>query len=364
MAIKPVHNGPYFGYLNAVLGIFVLFPCTFSKSESLIAKMQHHQSVYAAKYTSNWKPRKSMSVPAVFAATVTGRDGKIYVLSGSTAYDVNLTGAVRIYNPKTDSWSAGSPIPTPRTSAGAVVGPDGLIYVAGGLDKDNKKNAFEAYNPATNSWKRLEPVPTPRDATQAVAARGKDGRTRIYVIGGRDRRRRGNGMTVVEAYDPDPGTWSTVAPMIINLHAHMATVGPDGRIYVIGGTNDKVFATDALQIYDPISDSWTFGPPMPYGQECAAATFTPGANGEVLVFGGWTKEKRPVSSVAAYSPRTGKWRLLKSGPHARAAGGAVTIVGKNGIGQVYVIGGTEEDSSGNVQTRHKVESSVEQFIVR
>src|SRR5690348_5190660 len=66
-----------------------------------------------------WRRLASMPQGAVFAAVVLGADGRLYVISGSTSYDVLLTGAVHIYDPKTNVWSEGAPIPTPRTSAGA-----------------------------------------------------------------------------------------------------------------------------------------------------------------------------------------------------------------------------------------------------
>ena len=311
-----------------------------------------------------WQSRKSMPIPAVFAGTAAGRDGKIYVISGSKSYDVSLTNAVRIYNPEADTWSSGAPIPTARTSPGIAVGPDGTIYVAGGLDAGNRKDALEAYSPLSNTWKILKPLPTPRDAPAAAAARGKDGKIRIYIMGGRDRKKRGAGMSVVEAYDPISCTWATMAPMPINLHAHSATIGPDGKIYVIGGTNDMLISTNAVQIYDPKIDTWTIGPPMPYGQECAAATFTPGVYGEILVIGGWDKTKHPLKTCAAYNPRIGKWRLLNSTQNARASCGAATITATDGLVHTYVIGGTGESGINSDKSSSHMEIAVDELVHR
>jgi N-acetylneuraminic acid mutarotase len=173
-----------------------------------------------------------------------------------------------------------------------------------------------------------------------VAAKGADGRVRIYAIGGRDGSRSSNGLSTVDAYDPATDAWSARAPMPTPRHALAATLGPDGRIYAVGGTNERVFSTDALEIYDPVRDAWTRGSPMPYGQECAAATFTPGPAGEVLVLGGWDPRHQPLPSAVAYNPRTDTWRRLPAMPTARAAAGAVTIAGADGCFRVYVLGGT------------------------
>jgi N-acetylneuraminic acid mutarotase len=314
--------------------------------------------------TGTWKKCKAMAPGAVFAGTVLGPDGRIYVISGSPQYDVKLTAAVRVYHPDQDAWSEVSPIPTPRTEPGAAAGSDGRIYVVGGSDEGHKKNILEAYDPRTDTWTRLSPMPTPRESLCAVAAKGADGRIRIYAIGGRDRSRPGNGLSTVEAYDPATDTWTAMAPMPTPRHAQAATLGPDGCIYVLGGTNDKVVSTDAVEIFDPVKDSWRRGTPMPHGQECAAATSTSGPDGEVLVFAGWDARKRPIPGAVAFHPGTNEWRSLPPVPSARAAGGAVTLERADGSIHVYVLGGTGEDGSGEIHPLTPVETAVEEYVFR
>jgi N-acetylneuraminic acid mutarotase len=352
--------------IASVISTIVIVGCATGLSPTILnARLQEIQycsarvSAHDKLPVGKWSKRKPMNIGAVFAATTLGLDGKIYVISGSTGYDVNLSAAVQVYDPRRDSWSQASPIPTPRTSAGSAVGPDGKIYVIGGQDAERRMNVVEAYDPAKDRWTSLAPLPTPRDATQAVAAKGADGRVLIYVMGGRgplhDRKR--ENYSTVEAFDPEVGTWSTKAPMPTRRHAHAATLGPDGRIYVIGGTNRDRFACDTLEIYDPKKDTWTTGAPMPYGQECAAATCAPGPHGEVLVFGGWTKDKIPVRNAVAYNPRTSTWRSLPALQTARAACGAITIATKDGF-RTFVIGGTGEDGSNKVHPGGSIETSV------
>jgi N-acetylneuraminic acid mutarotase len=219
--------------------------------------------------------------------------------------------------------------------------------MGGRVSHEYSKNVVEAYDPRTNTWKRVRPMPTPREALSAVAARGADGRVRLYAIGGCGvlRGRLWDNLDTMEAYDPVADTWTTMAPMLTPLHAHAATLGPEGRIYVLGGTNNEVTSTDAVQIYDPVKNSWAQGTPMPYGQECAAVTSTPGPDGEILVFAGWDARKRPIRRAVAYNPRTDKWRSLPPAPSARAAGGAVTIEGADGCIHVYVIGGSPNETA-------------------
>ncbi len=314
-----------------------------------------------ARTTGAWTKRRPVNQGAVFAGTLVGRNGRIYVISETTQYDVNLTDAVHVYDPKNDMWAGAAPIPTPRTCAGAALGPDGRIYMIGGQDRERRMNVVEAYDPVKDSWIRLRPMPTPRDALQAAAAIGSDGRMRIYAIGGRGAlhgRVRDN-FTTVEAYDPTTDTWSDMRPMPTRRPAQAATLGPGGRIYVVGGTNEEMFATTVLEIYDPVKDAWSTGAPMPYGQECASATCTSGPDGEILVFGGWGKGKIPVRNAAAYNSRTNRWRLLPPMPTAKAACGAVTIKSNDNSFQAFILGGTGEDGSGNIHPSTAVETSVD-----
>jgi N-acetylneuraminic acid mutarotase len=124
-----------------------------------------------------------------------------------------------------------------------------------------------------------------------------------------------------------------------------ATLGPDGKIYVLGGTNSKVTDINAVQVYDPMTDHWSQGTPVPYGQECACSTFTSGQTGEIVVLGGWGDPRKiALASVTAYNPRTDTWRLLPPLITATAAAGAAMIKSANGETHIYVIGGLPDST--------------------
>ena len=255
--------------------------------------------------TGTWRTRKPMNLAAVFAGTVAVPDGRIFVISGFAAYGTprRITNAVRVYDPGRDAWAEASPIPTARGSPAAAVGPDGRIYVLGGVDPDSKNNVVEAYDPKTDSWARIKPLPTKRDdGLCAVAAKGADGQVRIYAIGGRDDSKPGNGLSTMEAYDPATDTWTAMAPMPTHRHALAATLGPDGRIYAIGGANDRVFASDAVEIYDPAKDSWT-----PGAHRCPTARSArppPSPQAQPVRSWSWAAGISTTSRFAAPSPTT------------------------------------------------------------
>jgi N-acetylneuraminic acid mutarotase len=206
-------------------------------------------------------------------------------------------------------------------------------------------NTVEAYDPRTDRWITCKPLPTPRTALCAVTATDSTGHRLLFAIGGRNFDIPGNGLNLVEAYDPITDNWSMRSPMPLGLHGITATLGPEGKIYVLGGTNSKVTDTNEVQVYDPATDRWSTSVAMPYGQECACSTFIPGANGEVVVLGGWGDlSKTSLSSVVAYSPRTQSWRGLPQLPVPTAAAGAVSVEGPDGFNRIYVIGGLPSSS--------------------
>jgi hypothetical protein len=61
----------------------------------------------------------------------------------------------------------------------------------------------------------------------------------------------------------------------------VAALGPDGRIYVLGGYNFTYLTT--VEVYDSAADSWSAGPAMHQGREGGGATM---AQGVIFVVGG------------------------------------------------------------------------------
>ena len=176
-------------------------------------------------------------------AAATGPDGKIYRIGGgSYAPDGSSwsdTSIVDAYSPKAKTWAVKASMPTARGALAAVAGPDGLIYALGGLVYDPETslglsvNASETYNPTTNTWVSAPPMQQARSDFAAVI--GPD--SRVYVIGGEYDNYNTIGREVlssVEAYSFTSHTWTYVAPLPMADDIVGATIGADGRIYAVG----------------------------------------------------------------------------------------------------------------------------------
>jgi N-acetylneuraminic acid mutarotase len=174
-----------------------------------------------------------------------------------------------------------------------TVGRDGRIYVLGGADENlnaGPNNAAEAYDPRTRTWHELPAFPEP-GLYRAAATTGLDGR--IYLLGGVVTT--GVVNTTVQAYDPSTNQWTVVAPMHTPRAALGAVTAPDGRIYAIGGNatsvpdyqNAPMAVLRSVEIYDPKTDTWSWGPSLDVARWGLSAVLGP-AN-TIYAIGGSTE---------------------------------------------------------------------------
>lgn len=111
-------------------------------------------------------------------------------------------------------------------------------------------------------------------------------------IGGHDHPQ--SPLGTVEEYDPAANTWTARASMPTPRGFVAAAVGPDGRIYVVGGA--VAFVPDtAVEIFD--LTTWSLGTPMPSARyDLGVATL----GGVIYAVGGF--DAGPVNTVEAYVP--------------------------------------------------------------
>jgi hypothetical protein len=235
----------------------------------------------------------------------------------------------------TVTWSARAAMPTARTWISAAVY-DGKVYVFGGLSSTTKLPTVERYDPQTNTWDSRTDMPTARYATSAVALNGS-----IYVIGGVNASNQI--QNIVEVYDPVQNTWSTAASMPTARCRLAAVAGPDGKIYAIGGsttsTMDLTGYTSLVEVYNPLTGTWTAGTPMNTPRVGLAATVS---GGKIYAFGGYGKPAgytdRYLVTVEVYDPVSLIWSSALSMKDARYGLAAAST--SNGL--IYIIGGKNQ----------------------
>ena len=126
-----------------------------------------------------------------------------------------------------------------------------------------------------DSWSQVSDMPTPRRFLAAGSMNGK-----VYAVGGYNDV---VGRTpALEAYNPLLDYWQELAPMP-RLRNFLATAAIDGKLYAVGGLNTAGAVVDTLEVYDLATNDWdTLAPmPTPRGRVAAAAI-----GGKLYVVGG------------------------------------------------------------------------------
>jgi len=150
--------------------------------------------------------------------------------------------------------------------------------------------------------------PTERHENAYVEADGL-----FYLIGGR-------GNKPLDIYDPVSQTWSTGTPPPLEMH-HFQAISYQGDIYVIGGfTGDFPDETPLanVYIYSPATDTWSTGPVIPMSRRRGSAGVVVYNDHIYVVCGiqnghidGW------VPWFDEFDPATGTWTVLPDAPRAR-----------------------------------------------
>ncbi|MFL5861466.1 MAG: kelch repeat-containing protein [Solirubrobacteraceae bacterium] len=177
------------------------------------------------------------------AATI---GGQVHVIGGTRGGPVVTAVTTHdIFNPAANAWTTGPDLGTARAGHAAATGADGYIYAIGGIDGATgaATGTVERWRPGDATWTAM-PSMTPRQGL-AVCVLGN----LIYAIGGQSGA--GAALTTVEVFDTVAGTWNATAlPSLSPGRAWLAaSAGPGGLIYAIGGLDASG---------DPVSDvhSW------------------------------------------------------------------------------------------------------------
>ncbi|MDP3706920.1 MAG: kelch repeat-containing protein [Polaromonas sp.] len=182
-------------------------------------------------------------------------------------------------------------------------------------------------------WTRKLAAPTLREHAATAVVNGK-----LYVMGGQRTDsgvRPGPSTNVLEIYDPVTNTWSTGNPMPTARMGLVATVA-NGKIYAIGGRTDG-FSTSAVgtvELFDPATGLWTTKNPMLTARYFAAGATLPTPLGDQIVVAGGESTDLLLSNVEQYNPLTNAWSSLNAMTTARSQLAMTEFAGR-----LYAVGG-------------------------
>ena len=198
---------------------------------------------------------------------------------------------------------------------------------------------MEVYDPASDTWSTDTSLPTATSDLGAAVVNGH-----IYAVGGFA----ANSITgqlataTVEVYDPISKTWSTGSPLVTSASqpgaglTGVAAVALKGMIYAIAASGSMV--PSLTQVYDPASMTWS-----------TSATSRPGTNsggsgaGDVsaAVLNGKIYTLDGIGTVQVYDPGSNTWTTAQSltprgMPAISVANGSVYALGAQVNGIAYI----------------------------
>jgi hypothetical protein len=262
-------------------------------------------------------------------------DGTVIISSSlPVPYDAFNIRPYDRFNPKTEAWSTLALNQSARLYETMTLLKNGKLLVAG-RDTSPLGQHAELYDPAANTWAPAGTMPGPLEHHAATLLR--DGR--VLVTGGRIYGA-AEALSSTALYDPVLNTWSVAAPMAFKREEHSSLLLDDGRVLIVGGSRASIpgNAVFPVEIYDPLTNTWTTGASMSKARSHSSAVLM--ANGKVLVAGGYTLNTPQPNTLTAdaelYDPVTDAWTPAASLHVARDSHDALLL----SSGKVLVTGGT------------------------
>ncbi|MEM7307326.1 MAG: kelch repeat-containing protein [Planctomycetota bacterium] len=226
---------------------------------------------------------------------------------------------------------------------------DGRVLLSGGVRPDAlgdgiARDELRIFDNQTGRF-TLSTATMSADRTQHTETKLADGR--VLLLGGSD-----EDILVTatgDIYDPVTDIASPIADMSVPRVGHTATLLPDGRVFVAGGTSGVDFENllgsfglfhQTTEIYDPSTDTWSAGPNLPEPRALHAASLL--GNGQVLITGGieiisilFIETPFFSSDVRRFDPTSGSLLGTPSFNEERAGHAQVTLPN----GDALLVGG-------------------------
>lgn len=280
--------------------------------------------------SNTWTTTASLHEEIAQAAASVLADGRL-LLTGGYRVDcsVNCTDpGSEIYDPAHDSWSTTASMSTIRDYAGAVTLSDGRVLVAGGVDPTSSSlylASAQIYDPTSQIWTTAASMNFAREGPTLLLLH--DGRVLVSggigPISGSSIHSTPGGpncgtagcptqVNALEIYDPVSNTWTNIGDLPTPCYGYALTVLPSGMVLLTGGsTNTGTGPIYGNYLLDPTTLKWT--PVAPMNDPRFYHTATLMATGDVLVAGGYDSSGAGPTSAEIYDPAANTWTPTASG---------------------------------------------------
>lgn len=227
-------------------------------------------------------PGPDMLEPRVGHAAVTLVDGRILLIGGFGPGSVTRT--TEIYDPEAGSFTRGPDLSAARADPAVIALPGGVVLVAGGFDGRASVATVEILDRGADAFRPAASLAVARSSHGAVLL--PDGR--VLVMGGSTGGQAAQVLASAEVYDPATDRWSATGEMSVSRHKLAAVALADGRVLVIGGSDERDGAGRyrSAELYHPATGIFTATADMASPRYKISTAVVRLPDGRVLVAGG------------------------------------------------------------------------------
>ena len=258
-------------------------------------------------------------------------DGRVLITGGSRVifYESSLASA-EIFDPATGRFTPTGEMRAARLASRALLLPDGKVLVTGGQAKDGAKIASaEIFDPQTGAFTSIRNMNTPRsDHTMTLLQNGK-----VLIAGGASGVSMGREVVTAtaEIYDPATGEFSPTGDMSVVRYKHSATLLPDGKVLILGGSNALLARGmyPSAEIYDPVTGRFSLVGNMLTSRYKIRDAVALLKDGKVIVTGGGPR-------VEIFDPVTGLFSAVEGSVGSPRYYSTATLLAS---GEVLIAGG-------------------------
>ncbi len=306
--------GPTTGFVTGVsLGSTAISAMIGSTTDTALLTIVAH----------TWSSPAALRTPRVEHTATLLPNSKVLVVGGYSP--IGTTATAELYDPVANSWSPAHGMAAARRNHTATLLTNGKVLVVGGSDPNSNfpptPNA-ELYDALTDSWSAAASPSVSRELhTATLLPNGK-----VLVAGG------SVSTAAAELYDPDSNVWSSAGSLSIARVQHTTTLLSNGKVLVAAGNGQGQTDTTTAELYDPVANNWSLTGSLSTGRDWHTATLLP--NGRVLVAAGEVGAGE-TASAELYDPLADTWSLAGGLSTARYAHTATLLLD----GKVLVAGG-------------------------
>ncbi len=253
-------------------------------------------------------------------------NGKILIAGG---FNGDYLDSAEIYDPQSGKFTAAGKMTTARSGQVAVLLNNGKVLLAGGVGTGwTFLASAEIYDPASNTFSATGAMTTPRESHTITLL--TDGQ--VLITGGHQGRR--SAITIYsscEIYNPANGTFAPAGNLTVKRHKHDAVLLADGRVLVVGGSDERdgAGAYRNAEIYNPTNRTFTAVSNMNDSRYKLQGTAVLLKNGKVLIAGG-------ASRAEVFDPTTNSFSFASGDMGTLRLFATATLLQN---GRVLIVGG-------------------------